>query len=330
MINKGYSRFQSLGVVCIVVVYLLILAGGVVRSTGSGMGCPDWPRCFGRIIPPTKESELPPDYQERYKNHGYGTAKFDPVKTWIEYVNRLLGALTGFLVLLLFASSFVFRNSDKKVVTLSGLILLLVIIEGIIGKYVVSTNLKPFLVSVHMWGSIVIILLLIYTVARTQKQKLNGEILEKSGSLKTINLILIILTVLQVIIGTQVRQEIDVISISTGLSDRSTWIGQLSNLFYVHRSFSILLFLAHLYFIVAAYKAVKRGPSLIRSMTFLLFVLLLVEILTGILMNYWEVPAVAQPVHMLLGAVLLSVQFFIFILIKFSEEKVRNLKIVNA
>lgn len=324
--SRGEIRFQKFGIVSIVVIYLLILAGGVVRSTQSGMGCPDWPRCFGRIIPPTTESDLPADYQERYKDHGYGTKKFDPVKTWIEYVNRLLGAVTGLVVLILFALSFSYKKKDNWIVKLSGLILVLVIIEGIIGKYVVSTNLKPIMVSVHMWGSIVIILLLIYTVARTKRERLIGGELTEVGTLKTINLILIILTVLQVIIGTQVRQDIDMISARLDYTERNTWIDQLGSLFYIHRSFSILLFLAHLYFVYKIRSSVK-GKALINNSTFLLFGLLLLEIAAGVLMNYWDMPAAAQPVHMLLGSVILGVQFFILIILNYNEKhSVKNVK----
>ena len=102
---------------------------GVVRSTGSGMGCPDWPKCFGRWVPPTQASQLPVDYKEIYtaqrvlKNQKlartlqrlgfaqvagsifahptqYIETDFNPVKTWIEYLNRLLGALIGVIVVL--------------------------------------------------------------------------------------------------------------------------------------------------------------------------------------------------------------------------------------
>jgi cytochrome c oxidase assembly protein subunit 15 len=327
--NKGYLRFQSLGVVCIVVVYLLILAGGVVRSTGSGMGCPDWPRCFGKIIPPTKESELPPDYQETYKNHGYGTMKFNVVKTWIEYVNRLLGAVTGIFVLALFICSLVYRKSDKSIVQLSGLILLLVIIEGIIGKYVVSTNLKPVMVSVHMWGSLIIIVLLIYTIVKTKKERFSTETIQEPESLKSINLILIILTVFQIIIGTQVRQEIDIISARMDYNERGTWISQLGLVFYIHRSFSILLFLAHLYFVYKVYNSFK-AKSFFSKMTYLLMTFLVVEIIAGILLNYWEVPAVAQPIHMLFGSLILGLQFFILFILNFTIERKESLKVVNV
>jgi cytochrome c oxidase assembly protein subunit 15 len=327
--DKGQLRFQGFGLVCIVVVYLLILAGGIVRSTGSGMGCPDWPRCFGRIIPPTKESELPPDYQETYKNHGYGSMKFNPVKTWIEYVNRLLGALTGIFVLGLFIFSFAYKKSDKSIVQLSGLILLLVIIEGIIGKYVVSTNLKPVMVSVHMWGSLIIIILLIFTIIKTKRERFSPEIISNPESLKSINLILIILTVLQVILGTQVRQEIDLISASMDYNDRGTWIEKLGTVFYFHRSFSILLFIAHLYFVYKVQKSF-RGESTVALMSYLLISFLVLEILAGVAMNYLEIPAVAQPIHMLLGSLIIGVQFFILFVLNFIIEKKKSVKIVNA
>src|SRR5688572_29085087 len=123
--------FRKLTIGTLVAVYLLILVGGIVRSTGSGMGCPDWPKCFGSWVPPKSIGELPENYQEIYSEHRskknqrfaqylrfvgmsetanrlledktiLTEAKFNPVKTWIEYFNRIIGVIIGILIFAVF------------------------------------------------------------------------------------------------------------------------------------------------------------------------------------------------------------------------------------
>src|ERR1700753_3512065 len=123
------NRFQRVNFLSIIMLFILILAGGVVRSTGSGMGCPDWPKCLGCYIPPTSVSQLPAGYKQKYvaarmaKNEHFAKMlnafgyhdlvtriredksilvpeDFNAAQTWTEYINRLIGAVTGIFLLL--------------------------------------------------------------------------------------------------------------------------------------------------------------------------------------------------------------------------------------
>jgi len=83
---KYFSRFSTLTTL---LTYILIFVGGLVRVSGAGMGCPDWPKCFGRWIPPTSLDQLPTDIDP---------AQFNIVLAWIEYSNRLVGVVIGLMI----------------------------------------------------------------------------------------------------------------------------------------------------------------------------------------------------------------------------------------
>ena len=108
-------RFIIISQITLVFVYLVIIAGSVVRATGSGMGCPDWPKCFGKWVPPTSVSELPADYKEVYAEEHHAVAEFNVWNTWTEYLNRLVGAVLGVLIFIQLIVSFKFRKEKKSI-----------------------------------------------------------------------------------------------------------------------------------------------------------------------------------------------------------------------
>lgn len=318
------------------VIYLIIVAGAVVRMTGSGMGCPDWPKCFGYLIPPTEQAQIEfspetpykkgmviihdeelrvaktdfttgleynDDNWEAYTKHDYNV--FNVYHTWTEYINRLIGALGGLVVLIMCVFSLKYWKERKIIVVLSVVALLAMLIQAVIGKIVVDTNLSPVLITIHMVVALLIVGLLIYLLHEVQpvdeRYKANKKLVNTAA-------LVIILTMVQVVLGTQVRQYIDDQVDIFGYPLQSAWLEDGPIKFYIHRSFSILLVLVHAWFIYVAVKKFNHP----RSSYFYLAGMLLVTILSGVLMNYAEFPFGSQAAHLVIASLILGVQFYLW------------------
>ena len=278
----------------LIMVFLVIIAGGVVRMTQSGMGCPDWPRCFGRWIPPTSVDQLPADF-EKYLRKQDIDHTFNAYHTWIEYVNRLLGALLGVFIFIHFIWSFArFRKTDKVIVGWSLFLLITVGFQGWLGKNVVDHNLAAVKVTTHMLVALLIAaipLIIIYRLRQTDRKP--------NHLLKMLSMAALVIILVQIVLGTQVREQIDEISRSLMYQERESWIARLDQLFIVHRSFSWLVLAACLVIVWKAWPyAELKKPAL------LTLVLVLLTLLLGLIMMWAGVPAWAQPAHLLLASML--------------------------
>jgi heme a synthase len=270
---------------------MLILAGAIVRSTGSGMGCPDWPKCFGRYIPPTQASELPFNYQEIYKEKLHGEVEFNPTKTWIEYLNRLLGALTGLLVLITAILSF---KEENRVRNFSIAALILVLGNAVLGKYVVDSFLLPGVVTAHMLLSIGVIFFLIKALNIQ-----SGYVVKPLSARSWVGINLIIIFI-QILLGTQVRENMDHVIAELGEGAKDNWISSLNIIYVVHRTFSWVVLLSHL----ILWNKLKETSFLTYRQGIL--GLLSISFLTGILMAYFALPLGSQAVHLVISLVLVG------------------------
>lgn len=335
-------RFRFFGTLTVVAVYLLILVGGIVRSTGSGMGCPDWPKCFGTWVPPTESNQLPANYKEIYteqrvaKNQRiaktldklgfkqvaaqifahptqYVETDFNVTKTWIEYLNRLLGALIGVFIFLSVVLALPYWRRDPVVFWLTFASFLLTGFQGWLGSLVVSTNLLPEMVTVHMALALVIVAMLIYAVDRSQRA---GEVYMATNiQPRTSGLMLglwtaAILTFAQIVLGTQVREQVDTVASGAGYLNRAGWVEQLGSVFYFHRSFSIALLLLNLY---VAYRLYQMHSIRLRRLAMAVLALLGLEIAAGITLAYFALPAAVQPIHLTVATLLFGAQFLTII-----------------
>jgi cytochrome c oxidase assembly protein subunit 15 len=301
------KSFQRLLFFSILGTYLVILAGAVVRGTGSGLGCPDWPRCFGQWIPPLDITELPSDYKEIYKISGKTIADFDPFKTWTEYLNRLLGVVLGILIVFLFFFSFKYKHLEKNLPWFCGGLLFLILIQGGVGALVVFSHLKPFIITAHMFLAILLLFGLIYLHKYCKDlgtPALTPEIDHKGLRLTKI---LVKLTFLQVLLGTQVRQQVDHFIRDTLMATQSTIMDFLGVIFYIHRSFSIIILVLFISLLIHFHRQqFNRGAFL---QTLLAFLTVLGSVGSGIALNYFGFPAKAQPVHLFCGVLCLGILF---------------------
>jgi cytochrome c oxidase assembly protein subunit 15 len=263
-----FIRFQW---ITLILIYLVVVAGSFVRITGSGMGCPDWPKCFGEWVPPTEKAQLPENYKEIYaEKRSKKIFKFcsflrrigltetaqkvenDPTllieedfntrKTYTEYVNRLLGFLAGNAMLFGFVWMIrYYRN--RKFLLLAGINLVLMGLEAWFGSIVVASNLVPWTITVHLLLALIIIglqLYLIYLVSPSQQKPI-----AVSATIKWLTWIILIITFYQMFLGTQVREHIDNLT-KMGFG-RESWTDQLGWEFLIHRSFSWLVLILLVY-----------------------------------------------------------------------------------
>jgi heme a synthase len=300
---KSTSAFVKFSKIILATIFFVILAGGIVRMTQSGMGCPDWPKCFGRWIPPTSVDQLPANYKELYA-FKYVDASFNPYHTWIEYINRLSGTLLGLLLVVQVAWSLKFWNTSRKIVWLSLAILLLTGFQGWLGSKVVETNLEAAKVTFHMLVALVIAAL---SVTIIQKCDPNNFFIENKR-LKKISLFAIILLLIQIMLGTQVRQQIDHISAGLNFEHRELWIGKLNYIFNIHRSFSLIVAAICIYLFIQ-----YKKYHFVKTTAWLILICVLCIIFLGLLMSYVNMPAIAQPLHLLLSSMLIISIYYIWL-----------------
>ncbi|WP_296634532.1 COX15/CtaA family protein [Polaribacter sp.] len=329
------KRFPKFVQIAIISLYLIFLAGSIVRMTGSGMGCPDWPKCFGYYIPPTSEEEITwkpnttykkgfiiiknevlfvaaKDLQttkefdlknwKKYTKHDYTV--FNKYHTWTEYINRLVSVLAGFVFLFLVYGSLKYWKENKKITLLSFGAFFLMLFEAWLGKTVVDTNLTPAIITLHMVVGLVIIALLLNLkfIISSKKTYPYNALFNK------LLIISVVFSLIQIAMGTQVRQFIDEQVKLFGFENKNHSLMNPNLKFYLHRSFTIAIVLVN-FSLLYLNQIKKLGYKLINWIVFLIFL----EAITGILMYYAEIPIGTQAIHLMAGALLFGMQFYLWL-----------------
>jgi cytochrome c oxidase assembly protein subunit 15 len=323
---KNFAKFT------LVSIFLIIVAGAVVRMTGSGMGCPDWPKCFGLIIPPTQVSQIQWEAFKPFSEgqmilieeqlwsadndfitgeiynsenwtaftlHDYHI--FDPLHTWFEYINRLIGALSGLFTFILFLASFKFAKSKPKIILLSALVLFLMGFQGWLGATVVFTVLLPAKITIHMLMALLIVAVMVYLISEIPDTVNNHNTFD--SRIYYLLSIALMLSLVQITLGSQVRQLIDEISKNLEYQHRELWIGITGAIFKVHRSFAIFLVLTNGLLFLRNFRSITSHP-MINS----IFIFVMIEVCSGIVLTYFDMMSLMQPIHLVSACLIFVLQ----------------------
>jgi len=275
--------FRSLATTTAVLTLLLIAWGGIVRATGSGDGCPDWPTCFGRWIP-------------RAEYH-----------TLIEYTHRLLAFLAGVASLALAAVggwSLIKRGPVERLTAWLAVALLpLFIVQALIGGWIIHSGENPSVVTLHFAVAFIVLGLVVVIAARTRLGTGAGG----DRSYARLTLITAAATYALLLVGTYVRAE------NAGLAFRE-WplMGQslMPDLslpgavaMFAHRMLAIVVVALVAWTMIRARTMTPRSPLLVRLSTAAL-ILLILQVLVGGANVLTELATWARASHVAISALI--------------------------
>jgi cytochrome c oxidase assembly protein subunit 15 len=236
--------------------------------------------------------------------------EFNAAKTWTEYINRLIGAISGIFLFLTAIFAFSYRKENKLIPFLCILNLILVGLQGWLGSIVVSTNLVSWIVTVHMLLALAILAISIgtYHLAKVyDKHKLHT-----SPITHVVILLALFISILQIVFGTEVREKIDAVSAHLQGGYREDWISNAGMIFVQHRDIAILVLLANIVLFALVRNGFTKHSTQQQTMSFVLLMIML-QIVAGILLSYWSLPPFAQAAHILLASLIFGAQFYLML-----------------
>jgi heme a synthase len=190
------SFYKKLITFMMVMTLALVMLGAWVRLTDAGLGCPDWPGCYGNLLPSQSKEAIAKAVVEQGGEHG-------PVsigKAWREMTHRYIAKVLGLLAIIAVALAWWKRKAMHQSPWLSTILLLVIIAQGLFGMWTVTLKLMPIIVTGHLMGGMLVFSLLVWLWQR-QQAKPRYRDAEPAAALKTVAMIGLALLTVQVFLG---------------------------------------------------------------------------------------------------------------------------------
>ena len=303
------TTLQRTALAALLATMLLIAVGAIVRASGAGLGCPDWPKCWGALWPPSNVEEV--DWErldlEKFQRYRPGITKdelmaeFNATHVWIEYVNRLTSMPVGLFALATFVLSF--KVLGTRVFWAALAALLLVLTNAVLGAIVVRSGLKPGVITLHMALAILLMCVQVYIVFASGVRRPKIDLPDRR--VWGLALVLFLSVLAAGVMGSQVREMTDTLAKDHAYMPRASWAEELeqTSIYLVHRSFSWLPF-----GLALAFFWLSRGVSgnFARSSRGLMVGVVMAQMVLGWTMAQIEVFPVVQVLHIALSSVFVA------------------------
>ena len=307
------KNFRFLAMIATLATYFLIFLGGLVRVSGAGLGCPDWPKCFGRWIPPFSANQLPSNIDP---------SMFNFTLAWIEYINRLAGMIVGILIAAVAIWAIIKYFKVIRIVVPAVLAALLVAYQGWQGGQLVASRLEPFLVSFHMFIAFLIAGLMIYITQQSYYLDVHGTEAEASypRKLKIWTGLIWLLALIQIVMGTQLREAVEIAVRNFPILNNSGALDIIGAIKFVHPSIGIALAIAALIISLWALSKSVRPSSLVWQSSWTLIGLAVIQLLIGVVMLFAGLPQLTQVLHLWAAALMFGVISIMYLALGQKQE----------
>jgi heme a synthase len=317
--KPSYSFFQKLNWVLVFLTFDLIVFGAFTRLTDSGLGCPDWPGCYGTSNPFHALSDI----QQAESN--LPTGPVTVMKAWIEMIHRYLAMTVGALILLQVAMALKKLKTfgqDPLIASLG--LLLLVCIQGAFGAWTVTLKLQPIIVTIHLMLALLLLACLTaYAQQAWEDKNASVRMLRIRPLPAALLLIAFLVLVMQIFLGAWVSTNYAVLACpdfptclgktwpetnwtegftlwrQLGLNAQGDFISPvaLQTIHWAHRLFAVAVLVVLSYLGWRAFHLASPSAPELKRFTKLLFILLALQILTGISNVVFQWPLLAALLH---------------------------------
>lgn len=285
--------------------YVLIFIGGLVRVSGAGLGCPDWPKCFGRWIPPTDISQLPADIDP---------SRFNMTLAWIEWTNRLCGVIVGLLIATTAVLALMYARRAPRIFWPAVGAGLLTAFQGWQGSVVISSELAPFVVTVHSVLALIIVSLLLWVTQHAYYEANPAEAGDNylpPGAAKWVT-VLWGIAIIQVMLGTQLREGIEIVREEFPTLTAAQWIMKIGGVSHVHLTFGVLLAVLTFWIGHRISRGTERLTPLVRQAVGASMILVGLQLITGLVFIFIDIRPMVQVFHLWIASLYVGALLIVF------------------